>query len=66
MKEDETVMIATGVICGITCLAMIVMILWKPQIKWRGVHFDTYPPIALLGCLALLLSGRLPVSEYLK
>jgi arsenical pump membrane protein len=66
MKEDETVMIATGIICGLTCLAMIVMILWKPQIKWRGIHFDTYPPIALLGCLALLLSGRLPVSEYLK
>ena len=58
-------MIATGIICGLTCLCMIVFILWKPQIKYRGVGYDTYPAIALLGCLVLLITGQLPVREYL-
>lgn len=57
-------MIATGIICGLTCLCMIVFILWKPQVKYHGVGYDTYPVIALLGCLTLLLTGQLPVREY--
>ncbi|MBQ6104773.1 MAG: hypothetical protein IJL03_02370 [Lachnospiraceae bacterium] len=57
-------MIATGIICGLTCLCMIFFILWKPQVKYHGVGYDTYPLIALLGCLVLLISGQLPVREY--
>lgn len=43
---------------------MIGMILWKPQVKYRGIIFDTYPLVALTGCLILLVSGHLPFSVY--
>lgn len=58
-------MAAVGLICGLTCLCMIAVILWKPQVKYRGVIFDTYPLVALTGCLVLLVTGLLPLSEYL-
>lgn len=57
-------MAATGIICGLTCLCMIGMILWKPQVKVRGIIFDTYPGIALLGALLLLCTKLLPWKEY--
>lgn len=57
-------MLAVGLICGITCACMIGMILWKPQVKYRGVIFDTYPLVALAGCLVLLISGHLPLHVY--
>ena len=57
-------MAATGIICGLTCLCMIFFILWKPQVKHRGVGYDTYPIVALLGCIVLLVTGQLPVKEY--
>ncbi len=57
-------MLAVGLICGLTCLCMIGMILWKPQVKYRGITFDTYPLVALAGCVVLLVSGHLPLSVY--
>lgn len=44
---------------------MIAVILLKPQVKYRGILFDTYPLVALTGCLILLVTGLLPLSEYL-
>ncbi len=44
---------------------MIAVILLKPQVKYRGILFDTYPIVALTGCLILLVTGLLPLSEYL-
>ncbi|MBO4399308.1 MAG: hypothetical protein J5795_04155 [Lachnospiraceae bacterium] len=57
-------MTAVGLICALTCLCMIAVILWKPQVKYRGVLFDTYPLVALTGCLILLVTGLLPVKTY--
>ncbi len=58
-------MTAVGLICALTCLCMIAVILLKPQVKYRGILFDTYPIVALTGCLILLVTGLLPLSEYL-
>ncbi len=57
-------MLTVGVLCGITCLAMMMSIVWKPQITIRGIGFDTYPIVAILGCLAVLLSGSLPLGVF--
>lgn len=59
-------MLAVGLICGLTCLIMMVAIVWKPQAVIRGIHFDTYPFIALFGCLVLLASGMLPMEHFLN
>ncbi len=59
-------MTLVGIICGLTCLIMMIAIVWKPQAVIGGIHFDTYPFIALFGCLALLLTGSLPLSRFIE
>ena len=56
-------MITTIIITGITCLALILAILFFPKIKIFKFTFSTYILIALLGALLLLLLGLAPIKE---
>ena len=50
-------MIATIIICALTCVAMIIFILVKPTIKIKKVKLDTYWIISLTGAVILLAGG---------
>ncbi len=54
-------MIATVVICAVTCAAVIASVLFFPSFKIGKVHIDTYWIVALLGAAALLVSGQADV-----
>lgn len=56
-------MTTTIIITGITCLALILAILFFPKIKIFKFTFSTYILIALLGALILLLLGLAPIKE---
>ena len=56
-------MTTTIIITGITCLALILAILFFPKIKIFKFTFSTYILIALLGALLLLLLGLAPIKE---
>ncbi len=60
--KRKQAMIATVVICAVTCAAVILSVLFFPVIKLGKVHVDTYWIVALLGAAALLLSGQTDVS----
>lgn len=64
MKFHEKIilMITSIVICAVTCITMIVFILTKPSFKLGKVSVDTYWIIALMGAIALLVSGQVDVK----
>ncbi len=49
---------ATYIICGVTCLAMIVCVLFFPNLRLGKVHLSTYWMVTLLGAVVLLASGQ--------
>ncbi len=48
-------MVATIIICAVTCLAMILSVLFFPKIKIGKVKIDTYFLITLIGAIILLI-----------
>lgn len=57
-------MTTTLCICGATVALMIAAIIGYPRLTIGKRSFDTYWPIALLGALVLLFSGRVNVGEF--
>lgn len=51
------------VIVGITCLAMILSILFFPQIKIKKIVIDTYWVIVLAGALAVIATGQIDLAR---
>ena len=51
-------MILSLIICGITCIAMILSILFFPKIKIGKISVDTYWIITLTGAIILLACGK--------
>ena len=56
-------MISSLIISILTCLFVILSVLFYPSIKIRSITLPSYPIVALIGALALLVSGLLPISE---
>ena len=48
---------------SITCLTMILAVLFKPQIKVKRFFIDTYWPIALMGALLLVVFKSITFRE---
>ena len=51
-------MVLSLIICGITCVAMILSILLFPKIKIGKISIDTYWIITLVGAIILLACGK--------
>ena len=51
-------MIVSLIICGITCIAMILCILFFPKIKIGRISIDTYWIVTLVGAAILLACGK--------
>lgn len=58
--------IATLIVSGITCLAIIVMNLVKPNIKIKKFTLNFYWLIALLGAIILLSIGSVSLERFWK
>lgn len=54
-------MIATLIISALTCLFVILAVLFFPTLRIRSRTLPTYPLVALLGALLLLGAGLLPL-----
>ncbi len=50
-------MIATIVICAVTCLTMILAVLFFPKLKLGKLSLDSYWIVTLVGAIVLLLTG---------
>jgi arsenical pump membrane protein len=48
---------------SITCITMILAVLFKPQIKVKRFFIDTYWPIALMGALLLVVFKSISFKE---
>lgn len=56
-------MVATIIICAVTCLLMILSVLFFPKIKIGKFKIDTYWVITLLGAIILLISGLADINS---
>ena len=56
-------MVATIIICAVTCLLMILSVLFFPKIKIGKIKIDTYWVITLLGAIILLISGLADINS---
>ena len=59
-------MIASVIICALTCLLMIFAVLWVPTVKLGRVTLDSYPLVTLAGAGVLLLSGKADLSQVVS
>ncbi|MDE6585237.1 MAG: hypothetical protein K2K80_00970 [Clostridia bacterium] len=59
-------MILSIIICIITCIAMILSILFFPKIKMGKISVDTYWIITLIGAIVLLACGQADLSTVGK
>ncbi len=50
-------MVLALIICGITCLSMIIGVLFFPQIRIKKFKVDSYWVIVLIGAIILILAG---------
>lgn len=57
------IMVATIIICAVTCLLMILSVLFFPKIKIGKVKLDTYWLITLVGAIVLLITGLANVNS---
>ena len=55
-------MVATLIISILTCLFVILSVLFFPSLRIRSRSFPTYPLVALAGAILLLCAGLLPIS----
>ena len=51
------------IICAVTCLCMIVGVLFLPKIKLGKISLDTYWIVVLIGAAVVLLCGQADVKE---
>ena len=51
------------IICAVTCLCMILGVLFLPKIRISKIHLDTYWIIVLIGAVVVLLCGQADVKE---
>ena len=56
----------TLILCGATCLFMILSIFLYPTVKVGKLHLDSYVLAALTGALVLLCSGRVSFGHILE
>lgn len=59
--EKNTMMALTLSICFITCLVMILGVLFFPKIRIGSLRMGTYWMVALIGALLLLVTGQVPL-----
>lgn len=59
-------MIPAIIICALTCAAMIASVLFFPTIKIGKLKLDSYWCIALVGALALILSGLAKIADVIE
>lgn len=59
-------MIFSIIICGITCIAMILSILFFPKIKLGKISIDTYWIVTLVGAAILLACGKADIKTVGK
>ena len=59
-------MVTSIVICALTCLTMILSVLFFPTIKLGKIKIDSYWCIVLLGALLLIVTGQADISEIGK
>lgn len=59
-------MTTTLVICGLTCLCMILSVLFFPQISFRKTKIDSYWPITLVGAIFLFLFKQVEWQDFLS
>ncbi len=55
-------MVAALVITGITCLVLILSILFFPKIRIKSFQVDTYIVVALLGAIIMLAANIIPLD----
>ena len=55
-------MIFTIIVFTLTCLSLILFVLFKPIISVKKIHFQSFWIIALLGALVLILFNKVPLS----
>ena len=55
-------MIFPIIIVGLTCLAMILSVLFKPQVTLKKITIDTYWVVVLIGALAIIISGLVDIG----
>ena len=55
-------MIASVIICALTCLLMILAVLYFPTVRLGRITLDSYPLVTLAGAGVLLLSGKADLS----
>ncbi len=51
-------------ICGVTCLSIISLILFKPQMSIKKFKFNTYWVAAVIGAILLFVFGCVSFSEF--
>ena len=56
-------MIYTIIICAVTCLLMILGVLFFPKIKLGKIVHDSYWVITLIGALILIISGLCDIKQ---
>ena len=59
-------MIASIIICAVTCVAMILSVLFFPKIKLGKISISTYWVITLVGAIVLMASGQVDVGKIGK
>ncbi len=59
-------MIFTVIVCSLTAIGVLLSVLFKPDIKIGSFKFGTYWIISLIGAIALLVSGSLPLNELFR
>lgn len=56
-------MTASLVICGVTCLCMILSVLFFPHVKIRKFGFDTYWVVVLAGAMLMIANGNISLGQ---
>ena len=55
-------MIVPIIIVALTCLSMILCVLFKPQFKLGKICVDSYWVVVLIGALAIIISGQVDLN----
>ena len=58
MTGDTTLQMVILIICAVTCICMILGVLFLPQIRLGRIKLDSYWLVALVGAAVVLISGQ--------
>lgn len=58
-------MLATILIVAITCILMILLVLFKPSINFKGISIGTYWIVVLIGAITLIVFNYIDITEVL-